>query len=60
MSAMFRICGYESQPSLQLVEKLATPLLGESYTVKTVVTFHYLKSVCKQNLEKCVARTWAK
>ena len=25
---MFRICGNESQPGLQLVEKLATPLLS--------------------------------
>ena len=26
MRAIFRICGNESQPGLQLVEKLATPL----------------------------------
>ena len=25
MSAIFRICGHESQPGLQIVEKLATP-----------------------------------
>ena len=27
MRAMFRICGNESQPGHQIVEKLATPLL---------------------------------
>ena len=30
MRAIFRICGNESQPGLQLVEKLATPLAGLS------------------------------
>ena len=31
MRAIFRICGNENQAGLQLVEKLATPLTGESY-----------------------------
>ena len=30
MRAIFRICGSESQPGLQLVEKLATPLAALS------------------------------
>ena len=28
MRAIFRICGNESQPGLQLVEKLTTPLIA--------------------------------
>ena len=34
MRAIFRICGNESQPGLQRVEKLATPLaaLSKMYT----------------------------
>ena len=28
MHAIFRICGNESQPRLQIVEKLATPLIA--------------------------------
>ena len=35
MRAIFRICGNESQLGLQLVEKLATPLIIFSYQVWT-------------------------
>ena len=35
MSAISRICGNESQPGLQLVEKLAMPLVLVHYYKKT-------------------------
>ena len=44
MRAIFKICGNESQPGLQLVEKLAMPLAG-------IVQFqhHTAQGVAHQN-----------
>ena len=36
MRAIFRICGNESQPGQQIVEKLATPMEGKKITQQVV------------------------
>ena len=39
MRAIFRICGNESQPGLQLVERLVTPLVA--FVVRTFFLFTF-------------------
>ena len=43
MRAIFRICGNESQPGLQIVEKLSTPLVTD--LLYTNVQFTYLDDI---------------
>ena len=48
MSAIFRICGNESQPGLQLVKRLVTPLVA--LVVRTF--FFFTLSLYKQKVPK--------
>ena len=48
MSAFFRICGNESQPGLQLVKRLVTPLVA--LVVRTL--FLFTLSLYKQEVPK--------
>ena len=47
MRAIFRICGNESQPGLQLVEKLSTPLIATAEPTASLTRGHI--SFCKIN-----------
>ena len=47
MRAIFRICGNESQPGLQLVEKLSTPLTATAEPTASLTRGHI--SFCKIN-----------
>ena len=40
MRAIFRICGNESQPGLQLVEKLSTPLIATAEPTASLTPGH--------------------
>ena len=40
MHAIFRICGNESWPGLQLVEKMATPLTGSTWSTEILLNSH--------------------
>ena len=55
MRAISRICGNEGQPGLQLVEKLATPLLTVSVT-KSIQKVDLGFTLCSDHCIQDVAR----